>query len=179
MAKNVKEAAEAMAIADDCAVAFHYKLCEVSQDGEKGPWLEQSSGDHPLWYLHGHANVIPGLESALTGKQVGDTISITLPPEQAYGERRVNARQRVPIKHLQLNPSQKKLLPGTVVALRTPQGLVSALVVKAGRFNVDIDMNHPYAGRTLHYEVEIVQVRKADPEELAHRHVHAPGAHHH
>ncbi len=171
---------KAMIIADDCAVAFHYKLCEVSKDGSHGPWLEQSSGDRPLWYLHGHKNVIPGLESALTGKKVGDKIEITLAPQDAYGERQSNSIQRVPIKHLHLTPDQKKLQPGMVVGVQTKQGVRTALVVKAGRFNVDLDTNHPFAGRTLHYQVEIVEVREADAEELAHRHVHAPGsAHHH
>jgi FKBP-type peptidyl-prolyl cis-trans isomerase SlyD len=163
----------------DHAVAFHYKLCEVNKEGEKGPWLEQSRGDQPLWYLHGHANVISGLENAMTGKQVGDKIAITLPPEQAYGERQSNSLQRVPIKHLHLTSAQKKLASGMVVGVQTSQGVISALVVKAGRFNVDIDTNHPFAGRTLHYEVEIVEVRPATAEEIAHRHVHAPGMHHH
>lgn len=168
-----------MTITDDCAVAFHYKLAEVNTEGDIGPWLESSSSDRPLWYLHGHANVISGLEEAMTGKQVGDKIAITLSPEQAYGERRSNSFQRVPIKHLRLTKNQSKLAPGMVVAVQTNQGVVSALVVKAGRFNVDIDTNHPFAGRTLHYEVEIVEVRAANADEIAHRHVHAPGMHHH
>lgn len=179
MSELVNEAAQAMPVAADCAVAFHYKLCEVNKEGEKGPWLEQSSEERPLWYLHGYSNVIPGLEVALSGKSVGDKISITLPPEQAYGERRSNSFQRVPIKHLHVRPGQKKLVAGTVVGVQTDRGVVSALIVKAGRFTVDIDMNHPFAGRTLHYEVEIVAVRAASAEEIAHRHVHGPGAHQH
>lgn len=177
-AKSSVETA-AMTIADDCAVAFHYKLAEVNKQGETGPWLESSSADQPLWYLHGHANVISGLEEAMTGKKVGDKIAITLSPEQAYGERKSNSFQRVPIKHLRLTSAQKKLAPGMVVGVQTSQGVASALVVKAGRFNVDIDTNHPFAGRTLHYEVEIVNVRAASTEEIEHRHVHAPGGHHH
>lgn len=179
--KPVEKATEAavMTVTDDCAVAFHYKLAEVSKEGEVGQWLERSSDDQPLWYLHGHANVISGLETAMTGKKVGDKIAITLAPEQAYGERQSNSFQRVPIKHLRLTSTQKKLSPGMVVGVQTNRGVVSALIVKAGRFNVDIDTNHPFAGRTLHYEVEIVGVRAANAEEIEHRHVHAPGAHHH
>tara|TARA_R100001377_G_scaffold69207_1_gene44507 strand:- start:875 stop:1471 length:597 start_codon:yes stop_codon:yes gene_type:complete len=179
--KPAKKAAEpaTMSVADDCAVAFHYKLAEVNKAGEVGPWLERSSDDQPLWYLHGHANVISGLEAAMAGKTVGDKIAITLAPEQAYGERQSNSFQRVPIKHLRLTSVQKKLSPGMVVGVQTNRGVISALIVKAGRFNVDIDTNHPFAGRTLHYEVEIVGVRAANAEELEHRHVHAPGAHHH
>lgn len=170
---------ESMSIADDCAVAFHYKLCEVTQDGEHGPWLEQSAGGRPLWYLHGHANVIPGLESALSGKRVGDKIDITLPPEQAYGERKLNSFHRVPIKHLRLSSAQKKIEPGMVVGVQTNQGVRTALVIKAGRYNVDLDSNHPFAGRTLHYQVEVVAVRAAAAEEIAHHHVHGPGGHQH
>lgn len=177
-AKKPRKAAP-MTVADDCAVAFHYKLAEVNKEGAIGPWLESSSADQPLWYLHGHANVISGLETAMVGKEVGDQIAITLAPEQAYGERQSNSFQRVPIKHLRLTSAQKKLTAGMVVGVQTNQGVVSALIVKAGRFNVDIDTNHPFAGRTLHYELEIVEVRTANADEIEHRHVHAPGAHHH
>lgn len=176
-AKKPKETAE-MTVTDDLAVAFHYKLAEVSK-GEVGPWLERSEQGQPLWYLHGHANVITGLEEAMTGKKVGDKIAITLTPDQAYGERKSNSFQRVPIKHLRLTSAQKKLGPGMVVGVQTSKGVASALIVKAGRFNVDIDTNHPFAGRTLHYEVEIVELRAASAEEIEHRHVHAPGGHHH
>ena len=179
--KPAKKAATpaAMTVTDDRAVAFHYKLAEVNKEGEVGPWLETSSADQPLWYLHGHGNVISGLEAAMLGKKVGDKIAITLAPEEAYGERQSNSFQRVPIKHLRLTAAQKKLVPGMVVGVQTNRGVVSALIVKAGRFNVDIDTNHPFAGRTLHYEVEIVVVRDAGAEEIEHGHAHAPGAHHH
>lgn len=168
----------AMAIADDCVVSFHYRLCEI-KDGEKGEWLEQSFGREPLYYLHGHANVISGLEEVMTGKRAGDELSITLEPHQAYGPRRPNSIQRVPIKHLHTRPGQKQIAPGQIVAVQTSKGVRNALVVKAGRFNVDVDTNHPFAGRTLYYEIEIVDVRPATAEEVAHRHVHGTGGHHH
>jgi FKBP-type peptidyl-prolyl cis-trans isomerase 2 len=170
---------DTLLIADDHVVAFHYKLCEVTQDGNKSAWLEQSSGRQPLYYLHGHANVIAGLEQAMTGKKAGDKLSITLPPEQAYGFRQANSIQRVPIKHLHIPAGQKALKAGTIVGVQTNQGVRSALVVKPGRFHADIDTNHPFAGRTLHYEIEIISVRAASAEEIAHRHVHGPGGHHH
>jgi FKBP-type peptidyl-prolyl cis-trans isomerase SlyD len=65
------------------------------------------------------------------------------------------------------------------VGVQTDRGVRSALVVKAGRFNVDIDTNHPFAGRTLHYQLEIVSVRPATLEEITHRHAHGEGGHHH
>jgi len=169
---------DALVIADDCVVSFHYRLCEI-KEGEKGGWLEESFGREPLYYLHGHGNVISGLEEVMAGKRVGDELSITLEPHQAYGPRHANAIQRVPIKHLHLRPGQKQLAPGQIVAIQTSKGVRNALVLKAGRFNVDVDTNHPFAGRTLYYEIEIVSVRPATPEEVAHRHVHGAGGHHH
>ncbi len=177
-AKRVEENSGELTIGNDCAVAFHYRLCEI-KDGQKSDWIEQSFGREPLLYLHGHANVISGLEAALTGKRPGDNISITLEPHEAYGPRRANSVQRVPIKHLHRKAGQKQVHAGEIVAIQTSQGVRNALVVKAGRLNVDVDTNHPYAGRTLYYEVEVVSVRTASAEEVSHRHVHGPGGHHH
>ncbi|OFE13403.1 hypothetical protein PHACT_09845 [Pseudohongiella acticola] len=160
-------------------VAFHYRLCEVRPDGNRSQWLEASFGRQPLLYLHGHGNVVPGLEQAMVGKKAGDRIEITLSPEQAYGPRTSNELLRVPIKHLQNAPERKHLVPGAIVSVKTNRGLKNALVIKAGKFNVDLDTNHPYAGRTLHYQIEVLGVRQATAEEVAHRHVHGPGGHQH
>jgi len=160
-------------------VAFHYRLCEVRQDGSYSPWIESSFGRQPLFYLHGHGNVVPGLEQAMAGKKAGDMLSITLQPEQAYGFRTSNELARLPIKHLHNAPPAKSLVPGVIVGVRTQQGVRNALVVKVGRFNVDVDTNHPFAGRTLHYQIEVLGVRHASAEEVAHRHVHGPGGHQH
>ncbi|MDP2285348.1 MAG: peptidylprolyl isomerase [Pseudohongiella sp.] len=160
-------------------VAFHYRLRERRPDGSFSPWLEESFGRQPLFYLHGHGNVIAGLEQALHGKKAGDAINITLPPELAYGMRTSNDLMRLPIKHLHGNVNPKTLVPGSIVTMKTNQGLKNALVMKVGKFNVDVDTNHPYAGRTLHYQIEILGVRPASAEEVAHRHVHGPGGHQH
>jgi FKBP-type peptidyl-prolyl cis-trans isomerase SlyD len=160
-------------------VAFHYRLREIRPDGSFSPWLEESFGRQPLFYLHGHGNVIAGLEQALAGRKAGDAINITLPPEMAYGLRTSNELMRLPIKHLHGNVNPKALVPGSIVTMKTNQGLKNALVMKVGKFNVDIDTNHPYAGRTLHYQIEILGVRPASAEEVAHRHVHGPGGHQH
>ncbi len=160
-------------------VSFHYKLAEVAPDGSHGDWMEESSGGEPLFYLHGFHNVVVGLERALEGKSVGDSIEITLKPEEAYGPRQPDAMQRVPIKHLQLQQGVTKLKPGMVAAVKTERGVRSVVVSKVGKFNADVDFNHPLAGRTLYYEVEVVAVRDASAEEIAHGHVHGPGGHHH
>jgi len=160
-------------------VSFHYKLAEVAPDGSHGDWMEESSGGEPLFYLHGFHNVVVGLERALEGKSVGDSIEITLKPEEAYGPRQPDAMQRVPIKHLQLQQGVTKLKPGMVAAVKTERGVRSVVVSKVGKFNADVDFNHPLAGRMLYYEVEVVAVRDASAEEIAHGHVHGPGGHHH
>lgn len=160
-------------------VAFHYRLCEVRPDGNRSQWLEASFGRQPLLYLHGHGNVVPGLEQAMAGKRAGDRIEITLTPEQAYGPRTSNEMLRIPIKHLHRAPERKHLVPGAIVSVKTNRGIKNALVIKVGKFNVDLDTNHPYAGRTLHYQIEVLGVRQATAEEVAHRHVHGPGGHQH
>lgn len=159
-------------------VSFHYQLYRV-EDGERGKLLEESASDQPLVYLHGHQNIIPGLEDAMVGKKAGDKFQVSLEPEQAYGPRRPNAVQRVPIKHLHLANKRQRLAPGMIVSVQTDQGPRHAMVVKAGKFTVDVDTNHPLAGMSLDYDIEIVSVRDAQPDEIAHGHVHGPGGHHH
>lgn len=166
-------------IAINKVVSFHYRLAEVNEEGERDGWREESHGGQPLYYLHGFHNVVVGLEKALEGKKKGDSIEITLKPDEAYGERRPNSTQRVPIKHLQFPGKVKKILPGMPAAVETNQGRRSVVIVKAGKFNADVDFNHPLAGRTLYYEVQVEDVRDASAEEIAHGHVHGVGGHQH
>jgi FKBP-type peptidyl-prolyl cis-trans isomerase SlyD len=101
-----------------------------------------------------------------------------LQADDAYGRRQADAVRRVPIKHLHLPKGKKRLLPGMIAAVQTKAGTQRVLIVKVGKFNVDVDFNHPYAGKTLHYEVEVVGVRDGTAEEIAHGHVHGPGGRH-
>lgn len=160
-------------------VSFHYRLAEVTEDGERADWREESHGSDPLYYLHGFHNVVVGLEKALEGKRIGDSIEITLKPDDAYGSRRPNSEHRVPIKHLQFPGPVKKILPGMPATVETEQGRRAVVIVKAGKFNADVDFNHPLAGKTLYYEVQVVDIRDATAEEIAHGHVHGVGGHHH
>ena len=102
--------------------------------------------------------------------------SPTVPPELAYGAHDPNGIQRVPIKHL---ATRGKIVPGQMVAINTRQGVRHARAVKVGHFNVDLDLNHPLAGKTLVFDIEIVDVRAATKEELEHGHAHGPGGHGH
>lgn len=164
-----------MSISNDQVVSFHYRLSEVG-----GELLESSYEAEPTLYLHGHSNILPALETAIEGKSVGDKMTIELSPEEGYGVRKENATQRIPVKHLiGFEKLKNKLKPGMTVAVNTQQGPWEAIVLKVGKFNVDIDSNHPLAGKQLSFEIEIVDVRNATDEELAHGHAHGVGGHQH
>ena len=105
-------------------------------------------------------------------RAAGDRFEVSVRPEEAYGLRRDGWTQRVSKKYLQ---GPKRLAPGMQVSLGTERGLRTVTVLKVGSKVADIDLNHPLAGVTLHFDVEIVEVRDADQEEIAHGHVHGPG----
>ncbi|HEY5720126.1 MAG TPA: peptidylprolyl isomerase [Gammaproteobacteria bacterium] len=160
-----------MQIGKDKVVSFHYDLSE-----EGGDAVGSSRQGDPVTYLHGHGNLVSGLEDALAGGAAGDRLEVVLPPEQAYGPRHDAAPQRYPIKRLL---TRGKLRPGQVVTLQAEDGTRQVTVVKVGKFNVDVDTNHPLAGKTLRFALEVLEVREASAEELAHGHAHGPGGHHH
>ena len=160
-----------MNIGPNTVAIFHYTLRDDSGD-EK----ETSRGADPSAYLHGANNIIPGLEAAMEGHAAGDVFSATLAPEDAYGQPNPDKQQRVPAKHLVF---KGKLKAGMVVQLNTSEGRVPVTVVKAGRHSADIDTNHPLAGQSLTFDIEIVDVRAATEEEVAHGHAHGVGGHQH
>lgn len=161
-----------MKISNDTVVTFHYTLPDV--DGTK---LESSQGEEPTAYLHGHKGIIPGLETELENKVAGDSLEVTIPPERAYGMRNEDKQQRVPVKHLIFKG--KKLLPGMAVQINTSEGRHPVTVIKAGRHSADVDTNHPMAGKTLCFKIDIVDVRAATAEEISHGHAHGVGGHQH
>jgi len=159
-----------MNIEKNRVVRFHYSVAESG-----GTELESSQGREPLAFLHGHGGIIPGLEQALEGKAAGDHVEVTVAPGQAYGERREGLIQRVPKKHFK----DARLRPGQTVVLNTQQGPRMVTVQKVGMSVVDIDLNHPMAGKTLDFKIDVVDVREASEEEIAHGHVHGDGGHQH
>jgi FKBP-type peptidyl-prolyl cis-trans isomerase SlyD len=156
-----------MQIDKNSVVTFHYTL--KASDSE---FTESTEGREPATYLHGYGGIVRGLEREMRGKQAGDEFSVTVKPEDGFGVFQPDAIQRVPVKHLE-RPG--KLVPGRIVVVNTRQGRVQGIVRKVGRFNVDVDFNHPMAGRALQFDVRILEVREATAEEIAHRHVHGPG----
>ncbi len=163
-----------MKITDKTVVQFHYTLKD-----EAGEELESSFKGDPLAYLHGKKNMLVGVEKALTDKEVGDKFSITLQPEDAYGERQDDAVQRIPAKHLQDSAGTKKWQAGMIAVVQTEQGQRQVTVIKSGKFMVTVDMNSPLAGKVLTFDIEVVDVRAATDEEFEHGHAHGVGGHQH
>lgn len=160
-----------MHIERDRVVVLHYTL-----KNDAGEVLEASHGSAPIAYLHGHGNLVPGLEKALAGKRSGDTLSVVVAPAEGYGERSPGLVQVVAKSALKLDADP---VVGMQLTARGPQGTRVLTVTQVGRDTVTLDGNHPMAGKTLHFDVEVTEVRKATREELAHGHVHGVGGHQH
>ena len=158
-----------MKIEKDRVVRFHYTVSEA------GASVESSKDREPLAILIGHGNIIPGLEKAMDGHEAGDTFAADVPAAEAYGEKREGLTQRVPKKHFE----GQRLEPGMQVVLNTNFGPRAVTIEKVGMTVVDVDLNHPMAGKDLHFDIEIVEVREASAEELEHGHVHGDGGHQH
>lgn len=158
-------------IANDTVVSINYTLTN-----DKGEVLDQSQGE-PLAYLHGHHNIIPGLESALEGKTVGDKLTVTVAPEDGYGEYVAEAVQEVPRANFQ---GVDNIAVGMQFQTQTSDGHVMLVTVKdVTDEQVIVDGNHPLAGVALTFDVQIADVRPATADEIAHGHAHGAGGHHH
>ncbi|HWZ64074.1 MAG TPA: peptidylprolyl isomerase [Steroidobacteraceae bacterium] len=160
-----------MPIAQNDVVSIHYTL---KDDADKV--LDSSAGGEPLAYLHGHGNLVPGLERALAGHDVGERLKVTVPAADGYGEYDQALVQKVPRRALK---SIANLRVGMRLQAGTDHGHQAVTVTHIAGDMVTLDGNHPLAGRNLNFEIEITAVRAASEEELAHGHVHGDGGHHH
>ena len=155
-------------IEQDTVASVHY----TGTFPDSGEEFDSSRGGEPLTFLVGHKGMIPGFEREVMGAGVGDTRSFTLEPEDAYGM-----------------PSEENVaeVPRVQFPEEMPLELGMMLMSDGGPFRivaitddtVRCDFNNPMAGKTLHFEVEVMDVRAATPDELAHGHAHGPGGHHH
>jgi FKBP-type peptidyl-prolyl cis-trans isomerase SlyD len=152
-------------------IRFHYRLLDT--DGNE---VETSRSGEPVLALLGHGNLMQGLEQAILGHKESEQFSVTLEPEKGFGTRREDWMQRVSKKHFSKGA---RFQPGAQLQLQTDQGVRTVTVTKVGNKFVDVDLNHPLAGQTVTFEVELLEVREATPEELSHRHAHGAGGHHH
>ncbi|MDX1491485.1 MAG: peptidylprolyl isomerase [Pseudohongiellaceae bacterium] len=160
-----------MTIEKHSVVNIHYTL-----KNDAGEVLDSSEGGNPLTYLHGAHGLIPGLESELDGKKVGDSFNAVVPPEQAYGE--VNPELVHEVDRSMFR-GVDKIEPGMVFTAQSEQGQQNITVSAVDGDKVTVDGNHPMAGKTLHFDVEVVDIREATAEEIEHGHVHGEGGHEH
>lgn len=154
-------------IGKNSVVSIHYTLKD-----DEGQVVDSSEGREPLSYLHGADNLIPGLEKELEGKTAGQTFTATVPPEEAYGEPNPEMVQTISRDMFQ---GVDQIEPGMAFTAQGPQGQQQIVVTEVDGDDITIDANHPMAGKTLHFEVEVADVRDATEEEREHGHVHGEG----
>ena len=157
---------KAQVIENDKVVSMHYTLKD-----DEGNVIDSSDGQDPLTYLHGASNIIPGLESALTGKSLGDKLEVRVEPKDAYGEPTPELVQTVELKMFE---GVEEVEPGMVFQVQAgenqpPQRI---MVRSVEGEEVVVDGNHPLAGVTLNFAVDITEIRAASETEIEHGHVH-------
>ena len=156
-----------MKIAKHTVAAIHYTLKDNA-----GKVLDSSAGRDPLFYIHGEGNLIPGMEEGLEGQEKGKKLKLKVSPEKGYGVRDEKLIQQVPRTAF----GDQKVENG--MQFQTSSGAV-VTITNVGLEKVTVDANHALAGVELNFDVEVMEVRKATEEEIAHGHVHGPGGHHH
>ena len=158
-------------ISKDKVVSLNYIL--LLNDGEE---IDRTTVDEPLVYLHGHENIIPGLEKELEGKKIGDSVDAIVPADQAYGEYDENGFHAV---ERTLFPENFELEVGMLLHLKDDnEDEMEAFVHTISDDEIVLDTNHPLAGETLHFKVEIVNIRSATAGEIDHGHAHIEAADH-
>ncbi len=152
-------------IGNNLVVSMHYKLSD-----DEGNVIDSSEGSDPLTFLHGAGNIIPGLENALVGKVEGDSLQVTVKPEDGYGDVIPELVQTVEKAAFQ---GVEDIEPGMAFEAQGPDGTPQRIIVRAVEGDeVTVDGNHPLAGMELSFDVQIVSVRDAQEEEIAHGHAH-------
>jgi FKBP-type peptidyl-prolyl cis-trans isomerase SlyD len=149
-------------IKNDVVVSIAYKMYA------DGDLVEETEGSDPLEYLHGHENIVPGLERALDGKKIGDRLTVTLQPEDAYGEYDEDAIELIDASEL-----PDDIEPGMELVLEDEDGNFYDVVVRElTDEGVVLDFNPPFAGQEITYDVEVIALREANEDELDHGHPH-------
>lgn len=157
--------------AENLVVSFQYRL-QVN-----GKTVDSSQQNGPLAVLLGANNIVPGLERALIGRELGEEFTVLVPPEDGYGTKQGPGPQALPRDAF---PPEAELHQGMSFVAESESGELHRLwVVEVQKEIVRIDRNHPLAGETLQFDVSIESIRAATPEEIQHGHVHGPGGHHH
>ena len=159
-----------MQVTENRVISIHYTLTNDS-----GNVIDQSGAGEPLVYLHGSGNINSGLEQALVGKVAGDKLNVTILPEDAYGARMDDRIQTVSRSMFQ---GIDQIEPGMQFHAEGNTGPVVVTVTKIEGDEITIDGNHPLAGETLTFDVEVADIRDATADELEHGHIHTEGCQH-
>ena len=160
-----------MQISEQKVVLLNYEVID-----DQGQLVDCSEEGDPLAYIHGADQLVPGLETALEGRSQGDKIKVDVPPDQGYGERTDEGVQTV--SRAQFD-DDSEIDVGMQFEAQDDDGHQIVTVVSVDGESITLDTNHPLAGKTLHFAVEVLEVRNATAEELDHGHVHGTGGHHH
>ncbi|MBA2390989.1 MAG: peptidylprolyl isomerase [Geodermatophilaceae bacterium] len=151
----------------DKVIEIHYTLRRAD-----GKIEDTTEGEPPLPYLHGAGNIVPGLEQALEGRSTGDSLSVTLTPDQGYGDYDEGLLQEIMLESL---PVGTDLSEGDEIFLLDDEGMeIPGVVERIEDNTLIVNVNHPLAGETLTFDVEIANIRDATAEELEHGHAHDP-----
>lgn len=154
-----------MKIADNCVVFMNYTLTD-----DDGKTIDSNVGGDPMPYLHGCNNIVPGLEKALAGIEVGGTVTVAVQPEDGYGPVVPEAIQTIPKDAF---GDIEDIQPGMQFQAQGPEGQVQVITIKeVTDEGILVDGNHPLAGQVLNFDVEIMEIREATAEELEHGHPH-------
>ncbi len=143
----------------------------------KGEILDQAEAGDNFHYLHGHENIVPGLEKAISGKSIGDKLEVSLTPDEGYGDYDPARVRTIPKSEFPARMRNPK--PGTMLQIEEDGHWRVWRVEKVEADTITLDGNHELAGQDLHFSVEILGIRLASPEELEHGHAHGPEGHHH
>lgn len=160
-----------MEIADGKVVTIDYVL-----RNKAGEELDRSKPDSPMVYLHGHRNIVVGLEKQLAGKTTGDEVDAVVAPEEGYGPKMKVKPLRIPRSQL---PADIELKKGSQLVMQQQGKHYPVWVEKVQGPTVILTPQHPLAGVELHFHVIVKEIRDASEEEIAHGHVHGPGGHEH
>ncbi|WP_308367837.1 MULTISPECIES: peptidylprolyl isomerase [unclassified Microbulbifer] len=154
-----------MKIANHSVVEMHYTLKDAD-----GTVIDSSADGEPLKYLQGVGNIIPGLEQEMLDKSIGDKFTAVIPPEEAYGPQNPELIQTLPRSAF---GGVDKLEVGMAFRAQSTEGQpIEVEIIDIDGDQVTINGNHPLAGVELHFDIEVVSVREATPEEIDHGHVH-------
>ncbi|ROI09960.1 peptidylprolyl isomerase [Chryseobacterium sp. H3056] len=163
-----------MTVDKNHVVALHYTLNAIEENGEKS-FIEKTDAEQPFVFLYGVGMMLPKFEEQLEGLSAGDKRSFTITPEEGYGEKIADSTTQLPAEMF----GDSGMPPiGAILPLQDPDGNhINAVVLEVTPEAVTVDLNHPMAGKTLHFDVEIVSTRPATEEELQHGHAHGADGH--